>query len=238
MRIRTISAAAVLGAGLVLATSLPTSAHVTVSMPVPPDDGLGTLWFQVPSEETTAHTVTLTVQLPTEKPIAFVSTMPVDGWTVSTTTKKFDKPMKTDGFELTKAISSVTWTATGPGLAPGEFTQFLISGGPLPDSGSVRFPATQTYDDGTVVEWNQVPKEGAEEPEHPAPTLEIPAAPDPDDADKPAATDAPVAAVASDSARAPSNTRGNLGIGLGAAGLLAGLVALVVALRRKAETPT
>lgn len=233
MRIRTISAAVVLGAVLALATSLPASAHVTVSMPVPPDDGFGTLWFQVPSEVDTAHTVKLTVQLPTDKPLAFVSTKPMDGWKVTTTTKQFDKPITTHGFELTKAISSVTWTATGPGLAPGEFSQFLISGGPLPDSGSVQFPATQTYDDGTVVEWNQVTKEGAEEPEHPAPTLEIPAAESSGNAD-PATSDESVSADASESTSAPSNTRGNLGIGLGAAGLLAGLTALVVALRRKA----
>jgi hypothetical protein len=33
------------------------------------------------------------------------------------------------------------------------------------------FPAVQTYDDGDVVRWNQPTKEGADEPEHPAPTL-------------------------------------------------------------------
>lgn len=231
MRIRTISAALVLGAGLVFATSLSAYAHVTVSMPVPPDDGFGTLWFQVPSEEVTAHTVKLTIQLPTDKPFAFVSTKPMDGWKVTTNVKQFDKPVTTHGFKLTKAISSVTWTATGTGLAPGEFSQFLISAGPLPDSGSARFPATQTYDDGTVVEWNQIQQKGAEEPEHPAPTLDIAVAADSPGHGHPAASDT---ATANDSTSAPSNTRGNLGIGLGAAGLLVGAAALVVALRRPA----
>lgn len=229
MRIRTISAAFVLGAGLVLATSLPASAHVTVAMPVPPDDGFGTLWFQVPSEEDTAHTVKLTIHLPIDKPLASVNTKPMDGWKITTTTKQFDRPVTTDGFTLTKAISSVTWTATGTGLAPGQFSQFLLSVGPLPDSGSAQFPATQTYDDGTVVEWNQIQKKGAEEPEHPAPTLDIPVAAEAPGHGDPAASDA---AVASDPTSAPSNTRGNLGIGLGAAGLLAGAAALVIAVRR------
>jgi len=215
MRTRTISAALVLGAGLVLVTGLPASAHVTVSMPVPPDDGSGTLWFQVPSEKDAARTVKLTVHLPTARPLAFVSAKPMDGWKVTTTTKRFDKPVTTGGFTLTKAISSVTWTATGAGLAPGEFTQFLISAGPLPDSGSVRFPTTQTYDDGTVVEWRQLQKKGAGEPDHPAPTIEIPA----------------TEAVNGGDA---NMTRSNVALGLGGAGLLAGLVGLGVAVRRPA----
>ena len=51
-----------------------------------------------------------------------------------------------------------------------------VSAGPLPKTSSIAFTATQTYSDGTVVKWDQPVVEGGPEPEHPALTLEPPAA--------------------------------------------------------------
>jgi hypothetical protein len=51
--------------------------------------------------------------------------------------------------------------------------------GRLPDDiDQIVMPAVQTYDDGTVVRWDQVQAPGADEPEHPAPTLTL-VAPEP-----------------------------------------------------------
>lgn len=73
--------------------------------------------------------------------------------------------------------------------------------------------------------------EGGRGARAPRATLDIAVAADSPGHGHPAASDT---ATANDSTSAPSNTRGNLGIGLGAAGLLVGAAALVVALRRPA----
>ena len=75
---------------------------------------------------------------------------------------------------IKEAVTSVTWTADpAPRSAPGEFAEFEISAGPVPEVDSLEFPATQTYSDGTVVEWNEPTPASGEEPEHPVPTLTV-----------------------------------------------------------------
>ena len=71
-------------------------------------------------------------------------------------------------------MSTITWTATDAGLAPGQFDLFTISAGPLPTNTSkLTFKAIQTYSDGTTVNWIQATVKGAPEPEHPAPVLTL-----------------------------------------------------------------
>ncbi|MDQ2708601.1 MAG: YcnI family protein [Actinomycetota bacterium] len=73
----------------------------------------------------------------------------------------------------------VSWTsrraaATSTRLGPTEFADFTVSMGRLPDDvNELVMPTVQTYDDGTVVRWDQPEVPGAEEPEHPAPTLKL-----------------------------------------------------------------
>jgi len=157
-------------AGLLFAGSA--SAHVTVSSTDASQGGYGMLTFRVPNESDTAATTELTVTLPADTPLAHVSAQAKPGWKVSTKTTKLDKPVKAGDFELTEAVTSITWTATDGGIGVGAFDTFAISGGPLPDAETLALPATQTYADGEVVAWDQEAT-GDEEPEHPAPTLTL-----------------------------------------------------------------
>lgn len=134
---------------------------------------------------------------------------------------------------------------------PGEFAEFKIYAGPVPDVTSLGFPATQTYDDGSVVEWNEPTPASGEEPEHPVPTLTVAATGDTDEADgattgtsdESAATSTPgstaTVSAAASSGPASSDTDGTavvlavVGIVLAAAALLVGAVAL----RRRPTTP-
>ncbi|WP_407815786.1 DUF1775 domain-containing protein, partial [Staphylococcus aureus] len=69
---------------------------------------------------------------------------------------------------------SVTWTADpGVGIAPGQFQQFVLSAGPLPEQEEVEFKAVQTYSDGNVVNWDQEELADGSEPDKPAPTLTL-----------------------------------------------------------------
>ncbi len=202
-----------------LLTAAPAWGHITVSSPDAAPGGFGKVVFRVPTESDTASTTELTVRLPSKTPFAFVSTKPVPGWTVSTTERTLDEPVKAEGFTLTKAVDTVTWTATGKGLGPGQFEEFELSVGPFPENvDELSMPATQTYSDGTVVKWDEPTPAGEEEPEHPAPTLDLSQAA--------AATHGTTADTSDTVAR-----------WLGAGGLVLGLVAVGLALSTRRRRP-
>jgi periplasmic copper chaperone A len=77
------------------------------------------------------------------------------------------------GEQLDTVVSEVTWTATGGGIRPGQFQDFNLSLGQLPESGELVFNTLQTYSSGEKVNWNQVSADPSVEPEHPAPILTI-----------------------------------------------------------------
>lgn len=138
------------------------SAHVSVSAPGAEQGGYTVLTFRVPTESDTAATNSVRVELPG---LNSARTQPIPGWT-----SIVDK--NAEGL-----ATAVTWTA-GPGaeVLPGQFQQFLLSAGPLPEEETVTFPAVQTYNDGQVVDWNEEPLADGSEPEHPAPSLSLAAA--------------------------------------------------------------
>lgn len=163
--------AAVLAVGLV-ALAAPASAHVSVSSDDASQGGFGVATFRVPNESDTAATTKIEVTLPTDAPFAFVSAQAKPGWAVETTTEKLDEPVTNGEFEVTEATSTITWTATGDGIAPGEYDTFGLSGGPFPDTDELMLPVVQTYDDGEVASWDQE-RTGDTEPEMPAPVLAL-----------------------------------------------------------------
>ena len=154
-----------------LAFAASASAHVTVSPETAAPGAFTKLAFSVPDEEPKADTTKLVVDIPTDHPLAFASVRPVPGWTAKVTTKKLPKPVN----GIDESVSRITWT--GGKIKPGEFQLFEVSGGPMPKNvPSLVFHATQTYSNGTVVKWDDPPKPGGGEPEHPAPTIKLTAA--------------------------------------------------------------
>src|SRR6185312_14692693 len=148
---------------------------------------------------------------------------PVTGWTAKTEKTVLKTPIKAEGGEITEAISKITWTAAGDAaIKPGQFQEFDVSLGPLPETDQIIFKALQTYSDGTVVRWIDEPVAGGAEPEHPAPVLKLaPAAA--------AGSTAPAAAPAAATAAAEGDGNGTpwgiAGIALGMIALLLGLLA-------------
>jgi len=230
---RRLSAALAGAAGLILVTALPAAAHVTVSSPDAEPGSFGKLVFRVPNESDSADTTKLEVKLPTDTPFPSVSTKPIPGWTVEADPVKLDQPVEADGVELTKAVTTVTWTAEkGAALPPEQFAEFEISVGPFPDDvESMSFPTIQTYSDGEVARWTQPVREGAAEPDHPAPTLELASAVHTDTVSPAAASSqAPASSEAAD-------TDDTMARGLAGAALALAAVALVWTIRngRKAK---
>jgi periplasmic copper chaperone A len=224
-------AALVLGAGLVTSAALTGAAyaHVEITPGSVPGGEDAVIAFSVPTESDSASTVAVKVLLPRNKPIAEVATTPMPGWTATTTTRTLARPIQVEGEKLTSVVSQVTWRATGAGIAPGQYQQFALSLGPLPDSGTLVFNAVQTYSDGTVVSWNEVSADKSVEAEHPAPTLSLTSAES--DSGTPSGTTSEPASPTGTAATTPTATTpaDNNGSGSTWATLMAG-AALVVSL--------
>lgn len=205
-----VSASALLGfAGIA-------SAHVTANPHTAAQGSYTKIAFRVPNEEDAAATVKLEVNFPTDHPIASVSTEPLPGWTATVDKTKLATPINTDDGEVTQAVSKITWT--GGQIAPGQFQDFNVSLGPLPDyTTTLVFKALQTYSNGDVVRWIDVTPPGGPEPEHPAPTLTLTPAAVP----RPATTSHDVSTSAT-----AALTLGILGAVLGLIGAILGGLAL------------
>jgi uncharacterized protein YcnI len=222
-RLRTAASTALLcGAAIAgaLAVAAPASAHVTVNPREATQGGYTRVAFRAPTESDTASTTKVEVFLPEATPIASVSTMPVPGWTIAVERKKPASPVAGEGGQPAEVVSKITWTASaGTAIKPGEFQEFPVSLGPLPEVDKLVFKAIQTYSDGSVVRWIEEPAEGAEEPEHPAPVLALAAADDADGAADGAAVDAPADGAAGD-----DSDESGPALPLAIAGLVAGLI--------------
>jgi uncharacterized protein YcnI len=195
--------------------------------------GYATVNFKVPNERDNASTVKLEVTLPADAPMASVMPQPVPGWTVVVDKAKLAKPLEVHGKKITEAPSKITWTATGSKIGPGQFQQFPVSLGRLPENTDrLVFKALQTYDNKEIVRWIEEPKDGAPEPQTPAPVLKLSAAKD--DHHGGGATTATAddkghgdqeKAAAADSSDTTARVLGVVGILVGAAGVAFGVLA-------------
>jgi len=143
-------AGAVVGVGAMLALANPAAAHVVVS----------------PEEVTAGDYETLTVSVPTEKevptteirvevPEGFLlsGVQPVPGWE--------------HAFEEDRGVVTAV-TFSGGQIRPREFQQFLVQAQAPEEPGGYPWRATQTYEDGSTVEWT-----GAPDSEEPASVVEV-----------------------------------------------------------------
>ena len=212
---------------LVIAAPLSASAHVQI-LPgqAAPGAERTELSFAVPTESAKAVTTKVRLTLPTDTPFTFAQVQQIAGWTGTVTTAKLPKPVQIDGARVTEAPVSVTWTADpGTRLADGEFQNFTVAVGIMPSVGRLLLPVTQTYSDGSVVQWDQRTPDGGEEPEHPAPVLYV--------------NDTPPDGAGS-AVEPTSSTSDLLGIALGGAAFVVAFVALILALvavRRGQRSP-
>ncbi|MFE5729320.1 YcnI family protein [Streptomyces sp. NPDC056528] len=184
MSVSRISTRAALAGGVALSSVVLLSGTAFAHVGVQPQGeaakgGYATVNVKVPNERDNASTVKLEVNFPLDHPLASVMPQPVPGWKAEVTKSKLDKPLELHGKKINEAVSKVTWTADGSGIGPGEFQQFPLSLGQLPeDADQLVLKSIQTYSNKEVVRWIEERKEGAEEPQNPAPVLKLSAASD------------------------------------------------------------
>ncbi len=218
LRRATVVGAATAAAMLLFAG--PALAHITVSPNSVPAGSTTVLTFHVPNEESKADTVKVDIQIPTDHPIAQFLVQPVPGWTFTVKTVTLAKPLVTDDGSFSQAVSEVIWT--GGKILPGQFQSFQISADPMPTGESqVVFKAIQTYSNGDVVRWIDLSTPGQADPAHPAPIVTL------------TTSKAPVTTAHTGAAPAAATSgSGTDGLSrvLGIAGLVVGLLALLLAL--------
>jgi uncharacterized protein YcnI len=218
-----LAAATALTAGL----ALPAFAHVTIQPGTAEQGGFTKVAFRVPNERDDASTTKIEVSFPTDHPLAFVSVKPVPGWKVKVTEGKLPAPVKTEYGDLEEAVTKVVWE--GGKINPGEFQEFEVSMGQLPEVDSLMFPTKQTYSGGEVVDWSQAPKADGTEPEHPAPLLKlVPAAEDGGTATMSATAPASASAAPSVTPVAAASSSDGTARLLGGAGLVVGVIGVVI----------
>ncbi|MEU6915899.1 YcnI family copper-binding membrane protein [Streptomyces olindensis] len=240
MKASRIAAAGAAAGVTVLALSAPAFAHVTVQPEgTAAKGGYAVVDFKVPNERDDASTTKLEVNFPTDHPLASVMPEPMPGWKIEVTKSKLDKPLEMHGEKITEAVTKVTWTADGKGIEPGYFEKFPLSVGQLPeDTDQLVFKALQTYSNKEVVRWIEVPQKGQEEPDNPAPVLELSAASadghhdnaaddssGSESAEKASADTAASDTGSSDNTDTTARVLGIVGIVVGAAGVAYGVLA-------------
>jgi periplasmic copper chaperone A len=234
LRRRVLVLAAVVSA-LLLVLAGPAWAHVTIDPSEAAQGGFATVRFRVPNERDDSGTTSLVVEFPTESPIPSVSVKPVPGWTAQVETAPLPEPVAGEGGEITEAVSRITWT--GGVIEPGQFEEFPVSMGPLPDdTDQLVFPAIQTYQSGEVVNWVEETPPSGEEPERPAPVLTLTAGGDEhggggEDGEESENGGSETAADTDDGGDDDSNTLAVIALVVGALGLLTGIGAIVVGRR-------
>lgn len=164
-----------LGTAVLVLVATPAWAHVSVESSNAETGGYPKVTFRVQNEKD-VPTVQVQVVLP-DAPIESVSVKPTPGWTHEVQLRGAAGSGGHEGGTHTagagpEVVESITWSADGAGILAGEFEEFDISLGPLPDVESLTFKALQTYEGGEVVSWIEE-QEGSVEPEFPAPVLPL-----------------------------------------------------------------
>ncbi len=204
------------------------SAHVTVEADSAVAGSSAVLAFSTAHGCEGSPTTKVTIKVP--EGINSVAPTVNAGWTVTKVTKKLAAPVKDHhGNTLTERVDRVVYTAKTP-LADG-YRDVLSMSVPLPEDSAgkvLAFPVVQTCTEGETA-WVDLPADGqdSDELEAPAPTITVTAADasghhettaggtaDEEGTDQPAVPDA----VTTDD--------GGGGLGLGLAGLIAGLAGM------------
>jgi uncharacterized protein YcnI len=198
-----------------LAAAAAAEAHVTVHPNRVPARSFTAVVVRVPNERSDADTTKVDVQLPPG--FIFVSTAAMPGWTAKVVTEKLAKPVTVEGERHDTEVREVIWS--GGKIAPGEFLDFPLSVSTPDEPGTtLTFKAVQTYSNGEVVRWIGDPS--ADEP---APQVAL------------TARDAPIEDVPAGIAASSGGSddiRAKVALGLGIAGLVAGLLALALVVIR------
>ncbi len=184
-----LSAALGVAAAAILLPVSAASAHVGIDITEAEADGFAFATFRVPHGCDGSPTTKVKIQIPDG--VVSVKPEAVAGWKLEILNGPIT-PYDSHGTMISEGVKEVTWTG-GP-LADAHVAQFGMSlKMPNKAGETIYFKTIQTCEQGETA-WIEIPAEGAEEPEHPAPSLRLIAAEDETVADETAGDEADLAA--------------------------------------------
>ncbi|HEY7813073.1 MAG TPA: YcnI family protein [Nakamurella sp.] len=206
---------------LSLTGALAASAHVTVSADTTAAGSDAVLTFSVPHGCDGSATTKIAIKVPDQ--VTSVTPTVNPNWDVQKVTEALNPPITdSDGNQITQRVDQVVYTAKTPLAA--DLRDALALSLQVPDVAgqSLTFPVIQTCEVGETA-WIEQQAAGQPEPAHPAPTIQVTAAMTESAAEGSAAptSSAQVAATAATDTGSSSN-------GLAIAGLVAGVLGLIV----------
>jgi periplasmic copper chaperone A len=163
-----LSAALGVAAAAILLPVAAASAHVGIDITEAEADGFAFATFRVPHGCDGSPTTKVKVQIPDG--VVSVKPEAVAGWKLEILNGPIT-PYDSHGTMISEGVKEVTWTG-GP-LADAHVAQFGMSlKMPNKAGETIYFKTIQTCEQGETA-WIEIPAEGAEEPEHPAPSLKL-----------------------------------------------------------------
>ena len=213
------------------------TAHVTANPATAAAGSVTKIQFQVGHGCEDSPTTSVAVRIPAG--VANVAPEVEPGWKIAVKEGELPEPVEVFGETVTEGVTEVTWS--GGTLSPHQFTDFGISM-LLPSTAgeTVYFPVVQRCQQG-VNRWITIPVEGQAEPDQPAPGVVLTAAEagGHDDSGTTTGEEEPTAGsettATEGSEEEDTEDRANVALGLGAAGLIAGLAALGMGFRRRRQ---
>jgi uncharacterized protein YcnI len=234
-----------LGAGaLALGLAAPAGAHISADKATVPAGAYTQVSLTVPHGCEESPTTKIAVEIP--ESILNAAPQVVAGWDAEATETELAEPVESaHGDPVTERVSEISWTAQAGNELPPHFREVFTIGFQAPEEVGERlfFKIIQTCTEGETA-WIEEMAEGDEEPEHPAPFVDVVEAeadghgggaaedetattePATDDGAEEAATE-PVAASTDSDDGGSSDGLAIAGLVLGALGLAAGGTALV-----------
>ncbi len=171
--LRRVAGAVLVSGAVALMTAPAAAAHIDANADGLAPGAFGVITLGVPTEAGKPATTKVEVRIPDETPLRTVRAEPAPGWSLDIKKRTIDPPLrKDDGTPVTEVVSTVTWTAIGGGVPEGQFTEFALYAGPMPDSDTLALPTTQTFSDGSTEVWAEAAT-GGEKPKFPVPSVTI-----------------------------------------------------------------
>lgn len=168
------AALGLLGAGaLALGLAGPAGAHISTDRPTVPAGGYTQVTLTVPHGCEDAATTALSVQIP--ESILNAAPQVVPGWDVETTSATLDEPVESGhGEAQTERVAEITWTAQPGNELPSPYRQPFTIGFKAPEEVGERLflKSIQSCTEGETA-WIEEMAEGDEEPEYPAPFVDV-----------------------------------------------------------------
>ena len=225
----------ILVAAAALVAAPAATAHVTANPATAAAGSVTKIQFQVGHGCEESPTTSVAVQIPAG--VANVAPEVEPGWKIAVKEGELPEPVEVFGETVTEGVTEVTWS--GGTLSAHQFTDFGISMLlPSKPGETVYFPVVQRCQEG-VNRWITIPVEGQAEPDQPAAGVALTTAEagghDDSGAGEDEATAGSETTATEESEESDTEDRANLALGLGAAGLVAGLAGLVMGFRRRRQ---